>query len=146
MKSRKILRVITLLAVFLMLLIFLLMYGFHYKYLDIHKNTVWISDDQTIVMEDDGNGKATCTIGADEQKVLCVAVKADGHINNDLIIYPYEYIYDKGMYNPDEEQPKSFTPYEYWDLKFTGKSKFLITVKQTTYFEVGQEITFYLAD
>ena len=50
------------------------------------------------------------------------------------------------MYNPDEEQPKSFTPYEYWDLKFTGKSKFLITVKQTTYFEVGQEITFYLAD
>lgn len=129
-----------------MLLIFLLMYSFHYKYLHVHKNTVWISDDQTIVMEVDGNGKVTCTIGADEQKVLCVAIKDDGHTNNDLILYPYEYIYDKGMYNPNEEQPQSYTPYEHWDFKFTKKSEFSITVKQTTCFEVGQKITFRRVD
>lgn len=107
-----------------MLLIFLLMYIFHYRYLDVHKNTTWVSEDHMIYIEVDSNGSICCTINSENQKILCVAIKDDGHINNDLILYPYEYIYDKGLYSPNE-QPQSYTPYEHWDFKFHEKIRIL---------------------
>lgn len=155
-------RNIFLLVLFVMMLLTIFVsckYCFYDRYIDNHKNTIWVSEDQNIVIKVDENSEVSCTISINDQKILCVVYKDDGHTNNNLIIYPFEKehiqypdIVNSEKINPDDmvefygSKYYLIAPYEFWDLVFTKSSEFTITVTKTTFFEVGQKITFHRVD
>ena len=62
-----------------------------------------------------------------------------GEIRGERIhIYAIEAKGREGLY-PEER-------YETWRGNFKRKDKFIVTVEETTYFKVGQKITFYRVD
>ena len=95
-------------------------------------NTKWVSEDKTIVFYVDDNYQATGTMNIENETV-------DFYMTNDtgagMHIFPLSVLEEDIIDTEDK--------YEYWLCSFKNKRKFVATVKDTTYFEVGQEIIFY---
>ena len=94
-------------------------------------NTKWISDDKSITFSVDNNGNATGTMILDNQVLkFCLYSDVSG-------IY---------IYTLDQDGNKSENMCESWLGSYKSKKKFVATVKETTYFQVGQKMTFYQID
>lgn len=101
-------------------------------------NSNWATKDKTIVFSIDKNGAGTGQFAVDGEII-------DFH----LAIGPAEQI---DIYSPEPERfidgeiPVYGYPFEQWVGDFNKSYKFTATVKTTTYFEVGEKITFYRID
>ena len=93
--------------------------------------TTWISEDLSMHIQIDENQQGKIYIQVDEEEYeflfTCAAV--------DIEIYKLEAKDRPGLYA--EELP------EIWESDFLTDSQFTATVKKTTFFNVGDTITFY---
>lgn len=93
-------------------------------------NTKWVSEDGTISFYVDEHYTATGTYIGDDKTINLYLVCDYG---TGMYVYPINWI---GV----RLDPKY--KYEFWLCDFKSKTQFVATVKETTFFEVGQEITF----
>lgn len=93
-------------------------------------NSEWISDDKSISFYIDQNGSGTGKMIIDKEPIdIHVAIGPATEIN----IYPLK-----------ETDDLTYGEYlEYWIGTFNESDTFSATVKETTFFEVGDEISFY---
>ena len=88
-------------------------------------NTEWISDDKSITFFVDDEGTATGTMIFDKKVVnfqLC------------------SWLSEVSIYTLDQDGNKYEC--EFWLCSYKSKKKFVATVEKTTFFKVGQKITF----
>ena len=88
-------------------------------------NTKWISDDKSITFFVDNKGNETGTMICDNKVVnfqLCSCLS------------------EVSIYTLDQDGNKSEC--EFWLCSYKSKKKFVATVEKTTFFKVGQTITF----
>lgn len=98
--------------------------------------TEWISEDGSIKFYVDENLYATGSMNIKDTEIPFIF---SGEIRGERIhIYAIEAKGREGLY-PEER-------YETWRGNFKRKDKFTVTVEETTYFKVGQKITFYRVD
>ena len=97
-------------------------------------NSKWMSDDQSMYFEMDEIGLGTGYLSRNGEKVEFLFRCAQSRIE----IYAPEAIGRLGLY-PEET-------YEIWWGSFDQADSFTATVKQTTFFTVGQELKFYRMD
>ena len=94
------------------------------------KNTKWVSEDASIVLtvgDEDVTGKMV----VDNNEIeFYLATDRSGNIH----IYPIHVTETKIIYAEEE--------YEYWLCSYKSKSKFVATVKETTFLKEGEKITF----
>lgn len=94
-------------------------------------NTTWTSDDERIIFTVDTNNWAKGKMIIDDKPV-------EFYMTNDMgsgmHIYPIT-VFENNII--DEA-----TKYEYWLCSYKSKNKFVITVKRTTYFNIGDTIEF----
>lgn len=109
-----------------------------YKRPDNQLGSKWLSSDKSIelVIKSDYDQDSICTVEFD---------------NGETRAFYLTFDYGFGMYLYDESASYTHTfnddtRYEHWNCSFMGKRKFVATVEKTTFFEVGQEITFYRVD
>lgn len=98
-------------------------------------NSKWMSEDQSMYFEMDESGIGTGYLLLNGETVeflfMCdIATK--------IMLYAPEAIDRLGLY-PEET-------YEIWSGSFDQADSFTATVKQTTFFTVGQELKFYRMD
>ena len=98
-------------------------------------NSKWISEDQTMYFEMNEPGIGTGYVLHNGEKVEVIFVFG---ISTVLELYMPEAIDRLGLY-PEER-------YEVWSGSFDQADSFSATVKQTTFFTVGQELKFYRID
>lgn len=102
-------------------------------------NTKWISEDGKISFCVDENGKATGKLIIDEKTIdIYVSMGSD---DTYIRIVHLESV----IRHPDYLELTE-VPFEFWVGHFYNKDFFTATVKRTTYFNVGDEITFYRVD
>ena len=98
--------------------------------------TEWVSEDGSIEIYVDENQYATGSMNIKGTEIPFIF---SGEIRGEIIdIYAIEAKGREGLY-PEER-------YETWRGNFKRKDKFTVTVEKTTYFEVGEKITFYRVD
>ena len=95
----------------------------------------WISEDGSIILNTDENQETTGSMTIDGVEIPFLFVDGQGEVI---------YIYSIDARNRDVLYPED--KYETWMGSFNRKDKFTVTVEKTTYFEVGQKITFYRVD
>ena len=95
----------------------------------------WISEDGSIILNTDENQETTGSMTIDGVEIPFLFVDGQGEV---IYIDSIEAKDRLGLY-PEET-------YEKWIGDFIWKDKFTVTVEKTTYFEVGQKITFYRVD
>ena len=129
-------------AIFILICLFgVVLYGMYiYRYEgkrpSDQPDTEWISEDGSIEIYVDENQHATGSMNIKGTEIPFIF---SGEIRGERIwIYAIEAKDRLGLY-PEEE-------YETWRGNFKRKDKFTVTVEETTYFEVGQKITFYRVD
>ena len=126
---------------FLIFIIAVVLYGMYiYRYEgkrpSDQPDTEWISEDGSIKFYVDENQHATGSMNIKGTEIPFIF---SGEIGGERIwVYAIEAKDRLGLY-PEEE-------YETWRGNFKRKDKFTVTVEKTTYFEVGQKITFYRVD
>ena len=98
------------------------------------KNTSWVSEDGLFVFYVDEHYRANGTYTLDD-KTINLFLFCD--YETGMQVYPISVI-DTRL------EPKD--PYELWDCAFKSKKRFIATVKESTFFEVGQEIEFFRVD
>ena len=98
-------------------------------------NTKWMSEDKKIVFTVDDNNRATGKMILDGETI-------EFYMTNDMgsgmHLFPIKVLKDSIIDTNDE--------YEYWLCSFKNKKKFIATVKETTYFDVGEKIVFHRMD
>ncbi len=98
----------------------------------------WLSPDKKIefVIRSDYDHHSFCNISFDngEKKrfYLSFGKGCDLELCDESVIYA--------------DSVRECDRYEYWRCSFISKRKFVATVEKTTFFEVGQKITFYRVD
>ncbi len=100
-------------------------------------NTKWVSEDETIVFYVDDNRQTTGTMCVNEKNIdiyLREGLQRDGS----MYIYPIEVL--------QEEIWSESRRYECWQCAYKSEDKFVATVEETAFFEVGQKITFHRVD
>ena len=95
----------------------------------------WVSEDGSIVLYTNENQKTTGSMVVNGDEIPFVFSNGNGV---SIGIYSIE------VQNQSVRDVKD--RYELWVGDFNRKDKFTVTVKETTYFEVGQKITFYRVD
>lgn len=108
-----------------------------YKLSPAHQaNTTWSSTDGSITFHMDNNCETTGTITVNEE-------------THDVVIYfdagTSMHVYSADILEDTQEPYEHENEYylrEKWSCVFTSKSTFYIKVKETTYFEIGDTITF----
>ena len=126
---------------FLIFIIAVVLYGMYiYRYEgkrpSDQPDTEWISEDGSIKFYVDENLYATGSMNIKDTEIPFIF---SGEIRGERIhIYAIEAKGREGLY-PEER-------YETWRGNFKRKDKFIVTVEETTYFKVGQKITFYRVD
>lgn len=109
-----------------------------YKRPDNQLGSKWISSDKSIelVIKSDYDHNSFCTMKFDT-----------GETRKFFLAFDYGfgmYLYDESVfYTPAFNDD---TRYEHWNCSFINRRKFVATVEKTTFFELGQEITFYRVD
>lgn len=98
----------------------------------------WLSSDKSIelVIRDDYDQDSFCTVTFDSGEKMRFYLSFDTGCGMELI--DESVITTKVVYECDI--------YEDWECSFKSKKKCVATVKKTTFFEVGQKITFYRVD
>ncbi len=98
----------------------------------------WLSSDKSIelVIRSDYDHNSFCNISFDTGE------KKSFYLSFDMG-YGLE-LYDESVISADVIH--GYDRYEHWNCSFIDKRKFVATVEKTTFFEVGQEITFYRVD
>ena len=129
-------------AIFLLICLFgVVLYG---MYINLYKGnrpcdqpgTEWVSEDGSIEIYVDENQYATGSMNIKGTEIPFIF---SGEIRGERIhIYAIEAKGREGLY-PEER-------YETCRGNFKRKDKFTATVEKTTYFKVGQNITFYRVD
>lgn len=96
-------------------------------------NTVWQSEDGriTFTVSDRAVGGATGTIALDGENVRFYLTCTMG---SEIFLYRLDKISD-GLHAEDQ--------YEYWVCDYKSKRKFIATVRETTFFQPGEQIVFY---
>ena len=128
-------------AIFLLICLFgVVLYGMYiYRYEGKRPSdqpgTEWISEDESIVVHVDKNNQSTGSMTIDGVEIPFLFVDGQGEV---IYIYSIDARNRDGLYPEDK--------YETWMGSFNRKDKFTVTVEKTTYFEVGQKITFYRVD
>lgn len=97
--------------------------------------TEWFSEDESIVIHVDKNNQSTGSMIIGGTEIPFLFLDGQGEVI---------YIYSIDARNRDVLYPED--KYETWMGSFNRKDKFTVTVEKTTYFEVGQKITFYRVD
>lgn len=97
-------------------------------------NSKWESEDQSIYFEMDEYGLGTGYLLSNGEKVEFLIQYVHARIE----IYASEAIDRMGVYSKET--------YEIWWGSFDQADSFTATVKQTTFFSVGQELKFYRID
>lgn len=95
-------------------------------------NTKWKSEDGSIVFTVDSNHYSTGTMIVDNDVIEFSMVNTMG---TGMCLFAPEVLDTKVDTEEDE--------YEYWECSFKNKKKFIATVERTTYFNIGDKITFY---
>ena len=134
-------KIIVWVAIFLLICLFgVVLYGMYiYRYegkrpID-QLGRSWISEDGSIILNTDENQETTGSMTIDGVEIPFLFVDGQGEV---IYIDSIEAKDRLGLY-PEET-------YEKWIGDFIWKDKFTVTVEKTTYFEVGQKITFYRVD
>ncbi len=97
-------------------------------------NTNWATEDNTITFSIDENGFGTGKIVIDGETVDIHIAKGDAI---EIVIDPLENVIGDYVYGDS---------IEYWAGDFYRSDRFTATVEKTTYFEVGEKLTFYRID
>lgn len=97
--------------------------------------TEWVSEDGSIKIHVDENQQATGSMNINGTEIPFILELGSGKM---MWIDSIEAKDRLGLY-PEET-------YEKWIGDFIWEDKFTVTVEKTTYFEVGQKITFYRVD
>ena len=100
-------------------------------------DTQWISEDGTIVFNVNDKYMITGTMEVNGETIE-VFVATEPERGMGLHIYPIGDLEDGVL----EQASK----YEKWQCSYKSDNKFVATVKQTTFYEVGQKITFSRLD
>ena len=95
------------------------------------EDTKWASDDGTINFYVDSDRKATGEMVVDGE---CIEFYITDNMAAEISIY------DKRVL--DDEFIKEEDMYENWICSYKSKDRFVATVEKTTYFKVGQKISF----
>ena len=128
-------------AIFLLICLFgVVLYG---MYINLYKGnrpcdqpgTEWVSEDGSIKIHVDENQQATGSMNINGTEIPFILELGSGKM---MWIDSIEAKDRLGLY-PEET-------YEKWIGDFIWEDKFTVTVEKTTYFEVGQKITFYRVD
>ena len=100
-------------------------------------DTRWESEDGTITFYVDENCVATGTILINGEEVeICLL---EGPLRSvELDVFPID-IVETGITSSEDR-------YEHWLCSYKSEKRFVATVKNTTYFEEGQKITFHRVD
>ena len=93
-------------------------------------NTKWVSEDGVLTFYVDENYTATGIYAGSDKHINLYLVTDYG---TGMHVYPMNWI--DATLDPEYR-------YELWDCDFKSKTRFVATVIETTFFEVGQEITF----
>ncbi len=98
----------------------------------------WLSSDKKIelVIKSDYDHDSFCNISFDTGENKCFYLSFD--MGCGLELYDESVISDDVIHGYDR--------YEHWNCSFINRRKFVATVEKTTFFEVGQKITFYRVD
>lgn len=97
-------------------------------------NTKWISEDGTIVFSVNDNHLVTGTIDVNG-KVMEIYIVTEPEAGTGMHIYPISVL----EYESKSEEDK----YEYWICSYETEKEFIATVRKTTFYGVGQKITFH---
>lgn len=97
-------------------------------------NTNWATEDGTISFSIDENGNGTGKIVIDGET-----------IDIDIGFGPATQIYISPLENVDGDHVYGYS-IEYWTGDSYRSDRFTATVEKTTYFEVGEKLTFYRID
>ena len=95
-------------------------------------NSIWVSDDNNIVITIDSHQRGRGIIKIDDKEIEFIFTNGPGY-NIDLYSISAENHIGQ---NEDEH-------YENWNGNFVNKNKFIVTVKETTFFTVGDKIIFH---
>ena len=96
--------------------------------------TTWVSEDGNITIKIDSGGEGSGTIVADEDTIPFYYAAA----GPTLYLYKSEAADSPAIYQEWQ--------YECWVGSFRYYDRFTVTVEETTFFEVGDKITFYRVD
>lgn len=94
-------------------------------------NTIWVSKDGTVTIEVDENKRATGYFIIDGKRTDFYLTARAVTIE----VYSIDVLEMTGLH-PDDQ-------YEEWAADFTYGDHFTVKVSKTTFFKVGQKITFY---
>lgn len=97
-------------------------------------NTQWVSDDKTITFNVNDNYLITGTMEINGE-VIEVYVATEPQAGNGLHIFPINVINNERRSTEDE--------YEYWTCSYQSEKEFVATVKESSFYNVGEKIVFY---
>ena len=95
-------------------------------------NSTWVSDDNNIIITIDSQQRGKGIIKIGDKKVEFIFTNGPG---SGIDLYSMSAEERLGL-NEEEH-------YEHWIGDFVNNNKFIVTVKETTFFTVGEKITFY---
>ena len=95
-------------------------------------NSIWVSGDNNIIIRIDSHQHGKGIIKIDNKEIEFIFTNGPGY-NIDLYS-----ISSENCLGLNEEEH-----YENWTGNFVNRNKFIATVKETTFFTVGDKITFY---
>lgn len=96
-------------------------------------NTSWVSDDGSIILSVDNEQCTTGTIMVNGESIEVFALEG---MQRDSSMSVFHIDLKGKPINKFKDRC------EYWDCSYKSEDKFVATVKETTYFEEGQKITF----
>lgn len=119
---------------FLIFIIVVVLYGMYINWYKGNRpidqpNKKWVSEDGSIKLSTDENQRTTGSMIINGKEIEILFLDGEG---KNIHIFPIE---TKVRDINDR--------YELWVGDFISEDKFTVTVEKTTYFEVGQKITFY---
>lgn len=96
-------------------------------------NTSWVSDDGSVIFSVDNDGNAMGIIRVNGESVEVIVVEG---VERDTGMYLF--------YSDHQGRPANQfdNKCEYWQCSYKSPDMFVATVKETTFFEEGQKITF----
>ena len=96
-------------------------------------NTKWKSEDGSIVFSVDNNNLATGEMIIDNETIeFCLSTD----FGIDMYLFPIDVLNEDGPIDTSDR-------YELWICSYKSKEKFVAKVEETTFFNIGDKITFY---
>lgn len=100
-------------------------------------DTLWVSEDNTCVFSVDSSGRVTGTIQTNTDAVQVYVVEGVS-ADTTIYIFPIEFL--------ENEHYPAYEYYEIWSCNYKSDKKFVITARETTFFQEGEKIVFHRQD